>query len=87
MHVLLKSFTDFVNPNMFFSCAVLITGTIKLPFAKAVAMPKWIFLCFIIFSPFTDMLIKGKSIIDLMIDSNIIGVYVIFHFLWLKIYF
>ncbi|MNX63706.1 hypothetical protein D3C86_947150 [compost metagenome] len=77
---LARSFTALVKPIRFNSSAFFITGTIRFPLGKAAAIPILISFFLIIWVPFTDTLIIGKSLIALLTASTKIGVKVIFSF-------
>ena len=77
---LAKSFTDLLKPTIFNKSARLITGTIKLPDGKAVAIPILMSFFTIICWAFTDTFIIGKSLMALATASIKIGVKVSFSF-------
>ena len=72
-----KSFTRFAIPIRLSWSACLITGTIRFPSFKAVAIPRFISLCLIIDSPSTETfnigcLAKAEATASIKIGVNVI---------------
>ena len=75
---LAKLLTCFVSPTKFNWSAFFITGTIRLPFGKAVAMPILRSFFIMILSPSTELLSHGYFFIHFTMASMNKGVNVIF---------
>ncbi len=69
-----KLFTCFVSPVMLSWSAFFITGTIRFPLCKAVAMPILISFLITILSPSTMLLISGNFLMHFTMASMIKGV-------------